>query len=549
MYRFIILLFSVTLMADITLQNALKSIPIGTHSKERIVLGTEQDIDQSQPTQNPSKSINNPKLQQCYKDADETIQRAIRSNKHNDPSKNISLVTLDASPKCSQEYKECAKKAWQRGHRCFESGKNTRTCHIISGRGAIRCALQETACSAKVMYQNCLKKYGNSSKVKAKSTQNSKTILVIDPVPPQNTNKEDQEENIRYYQNEIEKIKDQIDRVRARLKAEIDQGVDDQYHQRRIRNYQNEIKSLQNRLPRLIQQLHSLGAREKRHTKADNSDVYDDVKHNNDIYHHIQKERAKQAEIQKIHKIIDRFGSDYETQRVTHKRVDNLAKGADIEKIKRVKGAIKEQFYDSRQSGLQADATYQSERAKELGRRGDYVKSIRDTAVNVNKGLSMLAGGELGELSETISTIHSLSNNAIDAGSKDGFKGVVVSLFKDIINDKTLNIGGDLFEKGYHLKEYYTTGLNLPNNIKLYDKDGNRLRHIKKGDKIYNSKGERVGFSFERRLWSYKLWTERARSDILNGDINRKSSAIMDTIDNGGKLGDMLWDFGKHLSH
>ncbi|WP_294954950.1 hypothetical protein [Sulfurovum sp.] len=252
----------------------------------------------------------------------------------------------------------------------------------------------------------------------------------------------------------------------------------------------------------------------------------EDKTFNDSIAKEQAKRKAKQAEIKKAHDIIDRFGDDYETQRAAHKKVEALAKSADTQKAKKIKNAIRKQFYDSKQIKLQADAEFQANRAKELDKRAKRLETVRDTAVTANKVLATVYGGAL---IEGIAQVHESATNAIDAAQKDGWEGALVSVVKDGVNSKTFNMGSNSVDMIFHSTQLHTKkGAMVPEGMKVYDKNGYLVKRIKANKRYFDKKGKDISFSVKRKVLTTKSFIARSEDDFKKGDVNKKVNTFMD---------------------
>jgi len=555
-----IVTISVTMAsADITIMDYLNTKAIGSGG-ERVILGDgkmhHDSIDRVSPTTPPPPTIVSPspstKLQECYKSAEKLVAKIIKANQNNDPSQSISIVTIDASKECSETNKQCSEKAWQVGKKCFTSRHEGMTpaqvakkCNTISHQGTIKCILMENRCSHKYLIEKCKTDYSdvkNSINIShpIDSTPNqTDNIEEIDDINNDDTTTSDEEyekqEYIKQYQQDIETQKNNLDRVEARLRAELEKGVQDSYHKRRIEIYQDSIRTIRIGLENNKDQLRKLGGREKRHIQRDQSDVYRDIEHNRAIYDAQQELKSKQKETRNTRMLIDKFGDDPEARRLTIKKVKELSKNASLDRLRDIKSAVKKQYYDAWVADQESETVKQQEIEKELGISESRTILIRDTAVTINSTLGMVYGGG------AIATLHGVTNNAVKAVYKDKETGLVVSIVKDMVDNYTFKLGGELIDIPYRLYKYHHDGVDVPSDMKVYDKDGNLLTKVKSGEKLYDVKGNNINYSFVRRLERYKLWTTTARDDILNKDINKKVNGFLDIINNGKSLGELLW--------
>jgi len=544
----IVAICSTMLNASITLGDALRTRAIGSGG-ERVILGDVSDnkrVTSSQPnTPLPPLSTDLPstKLQECYNHVKEVVDRAMRSNQNNDPSQSIGIVSLDGSTQCQEAHKKCAEEAWQRGKRCFTSSHAGMTptqianrCNTISNQGAIKCVVEENRCSSSSMIAKCKSKYANVSSNESSNIQNN-NIETIDNDNILSDVEYERKEYIKQYQQDIETIKHRLDRAEARLRAEREKGVNDRYHKQRIKIYQDSIYTLRKELQNNKSQLRELGGVERRHIHRDQRDIYRDIEHNRAIYNNQQELKSKQHELTNIIKIIDNFGNDYETKRLTINKVKELSKNASLDKLKAIKSAVRKQYYDAWVSEQESETIKQLEIDKELSISENRTILIRDTAATINKTLGLAYGNVAG----VVATVHGVTNNAVDAIYKDKEAGAVVSIVKDMVDNYTFKLGGELIDIPFRLYKYYHNGVEVPSDMKVYDKDGNLLTKVKSTEMLYDVNGNNINYSFVRRLERYKLWTTTARDDILHKDINKKANGFLDTIDNGKKLGELIW--------
>ncbi len=286
-------------------------------------------------------------------------------------------------------------------------------------------------------------------------------------------------------------------------------------------------------------------SQEAEREKADKIWQEEDKAFNESIAKDQAERRAKQAEIEKAHKIIDRFGGDYATQSEAHKKIDYLAQTADAKQAKRIKNAVRKRFYDSRQTRLQGEAEFYNNVGDELGKSAKRAETIRDTAVNAEKVIAMVAVPEIkavGELEgiegeaikETVKHVEFVAGttekaiNAIGAYSKDGLTGAVVSVVKDTANDKTFNLGGDSVDQIYHSAQLHTKkGALVPEGMKVYDKNGYLVKRIKANERYFDKKGKNITFSVKRKVLSTQPFIAQSEKDFKKGDANKKVNTVL----------------------
>ena len=248
--------------------------------------------------------------------------------------------------------------------------------------------------------------------------------------------------------------------------------------------------------------------------------------------------RAVQAEIAKAHKIVNRFGGDIERQRLAHKKIDKLADFKNINKAKKIKSAIRKQFYDSKQISLQGKAEYQNAKSKELGKKATYLNTVKETSLAANK---LLAKVDPTGLSDKIVEVQEHIYDAVDVVDKKGWEsaGDVLLLTNKILtkfdptgktakvvdmqekimeNIHTYNEGGlkglalkhtdahtyglvsTAVSTGEAYRQYHTKGIPLRKDEVYYDAKGKQLKKVKAGTKVYDQNGHEVTFSFSKRI-------------------------------------------------
>ena len=260
--------------------------------------------------------------------------------------------------------------------------------------------------------------------------------------------------------------------------------------------------------------------------KADKIWKEEDKAFNESVAKEQAERRAKQAEIEKAHKIIDKFGDDYATQSEAHKKIDYLAQTANAKQAKKIKNAIRKRFYDSKQIKLQGKAEFYTNVANELDKRVKRVETIRDTAVTVNKVLATVYGGEI---IEGIAQLHESVVNGVDAAEKEGWKGALVSVVKDGVNSKTFNMGGDSVDTVFHSTQLHTKkGALVPDGMKVYDKNGYLVKRIKANGVYYDKKGNNISFAVKRKVITTKSFIAKSEEDFKNGDVNKKVNTFLD---------------------
>ena len=241
--------------------------------------------------------------------------------------------------------------------------------------------------------------------------------------------------------------------------------------------------------------------------------------------------RAAQAEIAKAHKIVDRFGGDIQSQILAHKKIDKLKSATDLSRAQKITQAVRKQFYDSRQTRLQGEVTVQKEKIKEWDRSIHRTETIRDTAVTVNKILAASATGTAVVGANALSFVHSTTVNAMAAGEKEGRSGVVISLAKDALDTvDPFKIGSEAIDQGARYYRYhYGHGVEVPKEMKLYDRKHRRIKRVKAGAVVYDEKGRQVTHATRKRLLQYHWFAQKARQDLASGDANKQIAAAMDS--------------------
>ena len=239
-------------------------------------------------------------------------------------------------------------------------------------------------------------------------------------------NKETQEESQeKGYLNEAKieyrkKEKERIAREKAedledlqREKAWEKEDKKEEAHQKMLDDWYEEDRQTN------IKYIEGLSGQKKRSKEAEQKE--NKVFHDN-IAKDMQERKTKQAEIKKAHDIVDRFGDNYDSQRLSHKKIEKLSKNADIKKTKAIKNAIRKQYYDSKQTKLQGKAEYQTAKAKEIDKKGNYVKNIKETSLTINKGLAKLDPTGTGD---KIVSWQENSYDTIDSYAEGGVNAVI----------------------------------------------------------------------------------------------------------------------------
>ncbi len=279
--------------------------------------------------------------------------------------------------------------------------------------------------------------------------------------------------------------------------------------------------------------------------KADKIWKEEDKASNDSIAKEQAERKAKQAEIEKAHKIIDRFGDDYETQSAAHKKIDELSKTADTQKAKKIKNAIRKQFYDSKQIKLQADAEYQTSKAKELGKKEKYLNTVKETSLTVNKVLARI-DSEIDPLKigNKIVDLQENSYDAIDSYSKGGLSKVADDFIEKKANELSNDWAGVAKEKAEEYKQYHSKkGLKLKPDEIYYDKNGKQLKKVNAYQKVYDKKGNEVSFSFGKRIFKKTFsklnddynsiqgtaeHIKNIKEGVMSGDVNKVVNETLD---------------------
>lgn len=260
--------------------------------------------------------------------------------------------------------------------------------------------------------------------------------------------------------------------------------------------------------------------------------------------------KAKQARKTKAQRkifdskmIIHQFVNDPNERKLYLDKIDALSnKDTSLQDATKIYNAARKQHYESRQLAIEAERDLQKGKAKALKDSSDFAGNIRDTAVITNKILALPAvataslGTIVGAEAISVATVptttllaHSATTNAIGAAEKGGSMDMGVSLLKDAADEVTYKFGGEAIDKGYRIiKFYYGEGIEVPPKAKLYDKNHKLLKKVKKGDKVYNDKGDDITYITSTRLMRYKLFVAKAQEDISKGDANKKANAILD---------------------
>ncbi|SFV51612.1 hypothetical protein MNB_SV-6-1259 [hydrothermal vent metagenome] len=340
--------------------------------------------------------------------------------------------------------------------------------------------------------------------------------------------KEDRQSNIAFIESQKEKMKKIREAWKKQDKA-FNESIAKEQRERRAFDKQE-------------QENLALIARSSKDAKTW-QEGYHRIKRSKELYGANTKQAKKLNEELKAHIIIDNFGGSESEKWFAHKKVTKLSESGDIERVKKVKNAIRKEFYDSRQIRLQGEAEFYNNVNKELKRNEDNLKTLRDTSVTTVKILAlpsvattMVGAATVEELAfkdlitTTIPFAHGAATNAIGEYNKNGWSGAVISLAKDSADQMTFKFGGGVVEKGVNIaKFYYGDGVEVPSNMKVYDKNHKLLKKVKRGVKVYDEKGNDITQATAEQLTRYKWFANQAKKDISTGDANKQTNAVLDS--------------------
>ena len=254
----------------------------------------------------------------------------------------------------------------------------------------------------------------------------------------------------------------------------------------------------------------------------------------------MKKRKEFQAEQQKNIKLINRFatGDKWSDAYQDIKRVD---KTGDIEKSKELYKEHRKTYYDTHQNKLIKESKSWNEQAKQFDKASKIAETIRDTSINVNKILALpaVATASLGVIvsaeavsivtvSTTIPLVHSATTNAIAAYQKDGVIGTIVSVAKDGADQLTNKVAGDFIDQIYRKAKYHTSGVDIPSNIQVYGENKQRVTRIKSGDRVYDKNGKDITYSTVSKATQFEHWTTRANKDAQTGNPNKVLGGMLD---------------------
>ncbi|SFV49817.1 FIG137478: Hypothetical protein [hydrothermal vent metagenome] len=304
-------------------------------------------------------------------------------------------------------------------------------------------------------------------------------------------------------------------------------------YQESLRRWEDETRRENERLAKEFKkQRDEWRERQKRYDKEENEKIANELK----------KRREFQKQQQLNVKFINKF-TPLDEWHDAYKRIKKLDKTKDTKKAKKIYNAYKKIYYDSEQIKEQGKAEYQNAKANEIGKKAKYVKTIKDTALTINKGLAKLDPTGTGD---KIVTTMEHTYAAIEGAEKGGASGAIVK----VMDLHTNGIATDTVDTAQDYHDLHTKGIKLNSDEKFYDKDGNRVTKIKSGEKTYatdkGDKGESKEFSLMDRVEkktikklddTYNPQTkingvvENIKSGIVEGDFNKVANGVMDAKD------------------
>ncbi len=274
----------------------------------------------------------------------------------------------------------------------------------------------------------------------------------------------------------------------------------------------------------------------------------------NDIFHNDiaedQKNRKeKQAIIKRAHDTVDKFGDSYEQQRLSHKKIEELSKNADIEKTNKINSAIRKQFFDSSQMRKEAKAEYEAAKLKEIDKKGKYVKAIKDTSLTINK---IIAKADPTGTGDKIVSVMEHAYAGVEGYEKGGGSGAIVK----ILDLHSNGVATETVDTAQEYRDLHTKGVKLNKDEKFYNKDGERVTKVKSGDKTYattkGDEGEEKEFSMVDRISKKTLkkvdeiynpqtkvdnTIKNIKEGVAEGDFNKVANGAMDAADIKDDLG------------
>ena len=278
-------------------------------------------------------------------------------------------------------------------------------------------------------------------------------------------------------------------------------------------------------------------------------DIKRDKLFNNSIANDMQERKNKQAEKTKAQRkiyeaemIIHQFVDDADDRKQYLDKIGSLSnKDTTLEDAIKIKNNARKKHYDSIQLVHKKELDLQLSKVKYWDTMSKRASFVRDTSITINKilALPVVAQASLGTIvsstavkavtvTTTIPFVHGATTNAVDAYVKDGGTGVVVSLAKDALDQVTLKTGGSFIDKAYRTVKYNTTGVEIPSDIKAYDKNGHIVTKTKIGVSVYDKNKNDITFAVMKKSTQHNLWTTKANKDIKSGDINKEVSTMTD---------------------
>jgi len=274
----------------------------------------------------------------------------------------------------------------------------------------------------------------------------------------------------------------------------------------------------------------------------------------------MQKRKEFQAKQQKNIKLINRFAPADEWSDA-YQHIKKIDKTGDIKKSKKLFSDNKENYYNSWREKRMKESEVLDKRVEKFEKAFKSAEFIRDTAVTVNKILALPAIAQVavgttvleGAVSKKIVTtvipfVHGATTNAIVAAGKEGWGGAGASLLKDSVDEVTFKLGGGVVDKGVRvIKFYYGDGIEVSPKMKVYDENHKLLKKVKKGDKVYDDKGNNITYATTMRLMRYKWFVDQAQKDLSTGDANKKANALLDIWGLGISGTEKVLEIGKRF--
>ena len=325
---------------------------------------------------------------------------------------------------------------------------------------------------------------------------------------------------------DIQQEQDELEEEKAQKKA-------DEEYEKKLKKWEEETKVENARLAKEFKkQRDSWRKRDKKYDEQKKIKIAKKLKE--------KKEFQEQQQLNL--KFINKFtpASEWDS---AYKRIKKLDKLKDSKKSKKIYEAHKKIYYDSKQIKEQANAEYQNAKADEIDKKGKYVKSIKDTSLTANKIIAKFDPTGTGD--KIVNTMeHTYS--AIEGAEKNGISGAIVK----VMDIHTNSVATDIVDTAEDYHQLHTKGIKLNKDEKYYDKDGNRVKKIKSGDKTYatkeGNKGEAKEFSLMDRVEkkvikkvdeTYNPQTKvdnaikKISDGIKEGNLNKVANGTIDVVD------------------